>query len=214
MGSVITGVVNHPTSTGRCFSAALRTTCDTSIITLPLIQSQPIRDKTVQRVQYDVGVTVTQTNDSAVVVSELLSLTHKKMWVLPLTKTSNESGEFFFFFLLYLSFCCFSISHIECLRLNSLTKLRYDRSNSIWSGEQTSGNDNSSVCDEKSLNYAWQLLLFAIRFSVFLSYLCFQSKPFPYFHIIRRLLPFYHQTLPQLHVLAWRIRQYFKYKTI
>lgn len=120
----------------------------------------------------------------------------------------------FFFFLLYLSFCCFSISHIECLRLNSLTKLRYDRSNSIWSGEQTSGNDNSSVCDEKSLNYAWQLLLFAIRFSVFLSYLCFQSKPFPYFHIIRRLLPFYHQTLPQLHVLAWRIRQYFKYKTI
>lgn len=118
------------------------------------------------------------------------------------------------FFLLYLSFCCFSISHIECLRLNNLTKLRYDRSNRIWSGEQTSGNDNSSVCDEKSLNYAWQLLLFAIRFSVFLSYLCFQSKPFPYFHIIRRLLPFYHQTLPQLHVLAWRIRQYFKYKTI
>lgn len=79
IGSMITGVVNHPTSTGRCFSAALHTTCDMSIITLPLIQSQSIGDKTVQRIQCDVGVTMTQKNDSAVVVSVLLLLTHKKM---------------------------------------------------------------------------------------------------------------------------------------
>lgn len=75
MGSVVAG-------TGRCFSAASPATCDVS----PIIRRQCM--------QRDAGVTVTDADDSAVVASELLLLTHKKVSVTSgvLTKASNESG--------------------------------------------------------------------------------------------------------------------------